>query len=198
MHCKGLLSLTRRLSIDRSPYLAERSLALEWPNIEDLRDQLLCLLESKPTPDLCLLLTKNSNDDYDWTLFRKYFFTLKLRRRRSIEAVVVNTYLSHLAQLYHEAPHGKFMVLDPKDLVDYMHKGHRDNPERDLAYILKNASEVPLAPGEWQDRCAVLKWRASLAVWRMRRGPASMYSTEPPPAYESSQALPDSFTKEKY
>ncbi|TQV94885.1 hypothetical protein IF1G_06896 [Cordyceps javanica] len=201
IHYKGLLALTRRC-IDRSPYLAERS--LDWPEISDLRSRLLCLLERKSMPELCLLLAKTSNGAYDWTPFRasrhaKFFSALKLLDKRSREAVVINIYLSHLAQLCHEAvPDGEFLVLDPEELVAYRRTRQRVDPNRDLACVLKTMPVVPLVPGKWQDGCAVLKWRASLAVWRKHdtkhellkgaEDPPPMYSTgPPPPAYESCQ-----------
>lgn len=67
-------------------------------------------------------LTKTSNGAYDWTPFRasrhaKFFSAMKLISKRSREAVVINIYLSHLAQLCHEAvPDGQLLVLDPEEL----------------------------------------------------------------------------------
>lgn len=183
-----------RRRIDRNPYLADR--CIEWPDIETLRSQLSKLLESKVTPELCLLLTASVDGSFDWRSFRsshsRWIFAKK-PNCRIIEGVVTNIYLSHIAQLCCEAVAGdNIRVLDPGEFVQYIQNRKRYAGERNLATIIDTAREVRLAPGSWQNRCAVLRWRASLAVWRKKReddpftahGSRQPQSYGPPPSYD--------------
>ena len=193
--CVGPLALTRRC-IDRNPYLADRR--IDWPDIETLRYQLLKLLESNSVPGLCLLLTKDVDGSYNWKSFRSNrhtkIFSTKKPNCRLIEGVVINIYLSHIAQLCCEAvASDSILVLDPGVFVAHTQNRRRRASQGGLATAIKAAREVRLVPGSWQNRCAVLKWRASLAVWRKKREDESLtaYSSVPPlsddapPAYDS-------------
>ena len=193
--CIGPVALTRRC-IDRNPYLADRR--IHWPDIETLRYQLLNLLERNSIPDLCLLLTKGADGSYDWKSFRSNrrtkIFSTKKPNFRLIERVVINIYLSHIAQLCCEAvAPDSILVLDPEVFIAHTQNRRRGAGQGGLATIINTAREVRLVPGNWQNRCAVLKWRASLAVWRKKRQDESLtahssvppLSDDPPPAYGS-------------
>lgn len=84
-----------------------------------------------------------------------------------------------------------------------------DNPENrtsGLKEIIKRANVVFLEPGVWQNRGKVLKWQASLAVWRKHGKQFEPISTQAveylhsnlnlPPAY-SEKGQPPAYSKER-
>lgn len=149
-------------------------------------------------------MTKGADGSYDWKSFRSNrhtkVFSTKKTNYRLIERVVINIYLSHIAQLCCEAvAPDSILVLDPGVFIAHTPNRRRHAGQGSLATIINTAREVQLAPGNWQNRCAVLKWRASLAVWRKKRQVESLtadssvppLSDDAPPAYDS---LPPAYT----
>ncbi|UKZ59253.1 uncharacterized protein TrAtP1_000571 [Trichoderma atroviride] len=151
-----------RLFLERSPWLKSFP---NWIDSSIMRQQLLLLLEELNTPELCLILEANADGSYSWKRFGKPSRTQNSKDQDSIEEAVANIYLAHLAQMYHSpATYDARLVLCPKLFMDYM-----DNPEKrasGLKDIIEKANVVFLEPGKWQNRSKVLKWQASLAVWR--------------------------------
>jgi hypothetical protein len=167
-----------------------------------MRQQLLLLLEELKTPDLCLILEADADGSYSWKRFGKPSKMQNSEDQDVIEAAVVNIYLAHLAQMYHSlVAHDARLVLCPKPFIDYM-----DNPERrtsGLKEIVERAHVVSLEPGAWQNRSKVLKWQASLAVWRKHGKQFEPISTQAeylhsnlnvPPAY-SEKGQPPAYSQ---
>lgn len=169
-----------------------------------MRQQLLLLLEELNTPELCLLLEANADGSYSWKRFGKLPRMQPSSGQDLIEEAVANIYLAHLAQMYHSpATHDARLVLCPKLFVDYM-----DNPEKrtsGLKDIIEKANVVFLEPGKWQNRSKVLKWQASLAVWRkhgkhfepvLTQAAENPHSTlNAPPAY-AEKGQPPAYSQE--
>ncbi|KAL7917352.1 hypothetical protein ACQKWADRAFT_45122 [Trichoderma austrokoningii] len=185
-----------RLFLERSPWLRNYP---NWIDPSIMRQQLLLLLEELKTPELCLILEANADGSYSWKRFGKSSQTQNSGDQVLIEEAVVNIYLAHLAQMYHSlATRDACPILCPKPFIDYM-----DNPESrtsDLKEIIRRVNVVFLEPGVWQNRTKVLKWQASLAVWRKHGKQFEQISTQAaeylhsnfnaPPAYSEKDRPP--------
>lgn len=90
---------------------------------------------------------------------------------------------------------GKFLVLDPLPLIEFLEARAANGNDTDLGSLLEKIREVPLEEGPWLEHYEVVRWQASLAVWLKRRRRAHLVQSPPLTASYDNNEVPPPYSE---